>query len=433
MSVHATRQDLTLHQAAELRTLVRLAAQDNPFWAARLREFALICALPDLADSELLAKFPQGVGFVTKAELAADQAAHPPFGTNLTYPVERYTRFNQTSGTSGAPLRWLDTSDSWSWMVGNWKQVFIHSGVVPGDRVMFAFSFGPFLGFWTAFQAAEELGCLCLPGGGLSTAGRLRLLLDNQATVLCCTPTYALRLGEAAVEEGIDLNQSRIRAILVAGEPGGAVPAVRDRIEALWPGARVWDHHGMTEVGPVSYECPVQRGVLHILEEAFIPEVVDPSTMQPITPGAEGELILTNLGRTGSPLFRYRTGDLVRPSSRSACACGSAEIALEGGILGRCDDMVVVRGVNLYPSAVEAVIRQHSWIAEYRVRLQTVDAMVEVEVDVEPLPDQINLDQCEQALEQALRAAFSLRIPVRLVDMGALPRFEMKARRWVRE
>ena len=194
----------------------------------------------------------------------------PPFGTNLTYPLTCYTRFHQTSGTTGQPLRWLDTPASWEAMVENWMDVFRAATIGAADRVYFAFSFGPFIGFWMAFESAERLGCLCLPGGGLSSVARIRAILENAATALCCTPTYAIRLGEVAAEEGIDLAESNVRRIIVAGEPGGSIPATRRHIEQLWPGARVFDHHGMTEVGPVTYECPVVPGVLHVIERGHI-------------------------------------------------------------------------------------------------------------------------------------------------------------------
>src|SRR5207249_8793758 len=176
--------------------------------------FARACADRDLSDEALLVEFHALVPFTRKQELGEDQQAHPPYGTNLTYPLERYTRYSETSGTSNVPLRWLDTAESWSWMVDNWVRVLQASGVAPPDRIFFAFSFGPFLGFWTAFEAGTRLGCMCLPGGGISSAARLRTLLDAQATVLCCTPTYAVRLGEVAAEEGIDLSTGRVRAIL---------------------------------------------------------------------------------------------------------------------------------------------------------------------------------------------------------------------------
>src|SRR5437764_3186380 len=186
-----------------------------------------------LRAPETLADFSRDYPFTTKAELAADQIANPPFGTVLLEPIERYTRFHQTSGTTATPIRWLDTPEAWSNIVDCWVEVFTVAGVHAADRVFFAFSFGPFLGFWMAFNAAQRLGCLCISSGGMSSAARLRMLLETQATVLCCTPTYAARLAEAAKEEGIDLGQSRIRRILVAGEAGGSIPSVRAKLEQL--------------------------------------------------------------------------------------------------------------------------------------------------------------------------------------------------------
>ncbi len=350
--------------------------------------------------------------FTTKQELIDDQAAHPLYGTNLTFPLDRYTRFCQTSGTSGHPLRWLDTNESWAWMLGNWDQVYKAADVTSKDHIFFAFSFGPFLGFWTAYEAATRMGALAIPGGGMRTSVRLRTILETRATVLCCTPTYAIRLAEAAVEEQLDLQTSNIRRVIVAGEPGGSIASTRAHIEKLWPGARVIDHHGMTETGPVSYGCPARPGVLHIIESSYIAEVID------------NELILTNLGRIGSPLIRYRTGDLVR-AVRGTCVCGTNDVALEGGILGRTDDMVVVRGVNIYPTAVEEVLRG-AGVTEYRVEVRTERALTELHIHVEAKPDAVG------HLEAALTNAFSLRIPVTSVESGTLPRFEAKAKRWVR-
>jgi phenylacetate-CoA ligase len=420
------RAALEFHQRTALRELTRALLPSNRFYAAKLSAAQLTGEAFSLED--FFARMP----FTAKAELVADQSAHPPYGTNLTFPIERYTRFHQTSGTSGVPLRWLDTPESWAWMSETWAQVFRMAGVSSGDRIFFAFSFGPFLGFWTAFEAGLRLGCLCLPGGGMSSAARLRAILDNAATVLCCTPTYAIRLGEVAEEEGIDLSRSQVRAILLAGEPGGSLPAVRERIQSIWPGARPFDHHGMTEVGPVTFECPMRPGVLHVLENAFIPEVIHPQTGVQVGPGETGELVLTNLGRIGSPLLRYRTGDLVQRAAALPCACGRFDLALEGGILGRTDDMVVVRGVNLYPSALEDVIHRFPMVAEYRAELYTERAMQEIRLQVEPAPECPDPAHLLHELEVALRAAFNLRIPVHLAEPGSLPRFELKARRWIR-
>jgi phenylacetate-CoA ligase len=412
-------------QRVALGALLDALVPNNRFYTRKL-ETARV------GEISSLDQFFAWVPFTTKQELAEDQRACPPYGTNLTYPLEQYTRFNQTSGTTGTPLRWLDTDATWGWMVENWIEVFRASGVRPSDRVFFAFSFGPFLGFWTAFEAGTRLGCLCIPGGGMSSSARLRVMLDNQVTVLCCTPTYALRLAEVAAQEGMDLADGSVQVILTAGEPGACIPATRARLEALWPGARVRDQHGMTEIGPVTFECPALPGVLHVLEAGFIPEVIDPRTEQHVGPGEQGELVLTNLGRSGSPLLRYRTGDLVQRAARTPCACGRYDMALQGGILGRTDDMVIVRSVNLYPAAVEEVMRRFAQVAEYRVEVSSERAMTELQIQLEPAPDCLNPNGLEEAVAAALRAAFNLRIPVSLVPPGSLPRFELKARRWVR-
>jgi phenylacetate-CoA ligase len=402
-------------QLGRLRTLLAALAPGNAFQTPRLRAAGVS------AQVESLEEFSRRCPFTTKAELAVDQGAHPPFGTNLTEPRERYTRFCQTSGTSAAPLAIIDTPESWEWMLGNWSEIYRAAEVRPGDRLFFAFSFGPFLGFWTAFEAATKLGCLCLPGGGLSTPARLRAIVTYGAQVLCCTPTYAIHLGQAAAEAGIDLATSALRKIIVAGEPGGSVPAVRARIAELWPGATVLDHYGLTETGPVAFQRPGEPDLLHVLEESYYAEIVDPETGGAARAGEPGELVLTTLGRTASPLLRYRTGDLVR---RAADVEG---FALRGGVLGRADDMVVVRGVNLFPTAVDAVVRSIPGAGEYRVEVGKSGALTEVRLSLEA-----ETDGPIQALESALTSVFSLRIPVQRAAPGSLPRFEMKARRWVR-
>ncbi len=416
---------LEADQLGRLRKLVaELAA--NRFYAPRLRSAGLLDGPESLAD------FTSRMPLTTKDELVEDQRLHPPYGTNLTFPLERYVRLHQTSGTSGKPLRWLDTEESWSWMLRVWHRVFAEASLTPVDRLFFPFSFGPFLGFWAAFDAATRYGCLAIPGGGMTSKARLEVLLDNAATAVCCTPTYAIRLAEIAAAHGIELEGSSVRVLIVAGEPGGAVSAVRDRISHLWGGAQVIDHHGMTEVGPVSFGNPQRPGILHVLESSYLAEVIDSASGLPVPRGDVGELVLTTLGRHGSPLLRYRTGDLVKVSTRETSELGYAELALEGGILARVDDMVVVRGVNLYPSAVEEVVRTLPEVVEYRVELSTRAAMTEVRIEIETNPDCRQPKTIAMRLEEALRNALQLRIPVVLAGSESLPRFELKAKRWIR-
>jgi len=411
-------------QFEKLRALLSALTPTNAFYADRIRRAGFTLGLSNLED--FFARMP----LTGKSDLAEDQRAHPPYGSNLTYPIERYTRINQTSGTSGTPIYWLDTPESWDWMLDTWTRVYQAAGVTGADRMFFAFSFGMFLGFWTAYESAARLGCLRMPGGGMSSAARLRTILDTGASVLCCTPTYALHLAEVAKEEGIDLRGAKIRRIIVAGEPGGSILRVRARIESSWPGAYVVDHHGSTETGPVSYGCPQRPGVLHVVESAFIPEVIDPQTGLPLPPGSRGELVLTNLGRTGSPLLRYRTGDLVETAA-NPCECGSREMTLLGGILGRTDDMVVVRGVNIYPAAVEEVMRGFHDVAEYRVEMSSDRSLSELQIQIEPTASCGDTSQLAARVQAELHSVFGLRIEVSSVAPGALPRFEMKARRWV--
>jgi len=368
--------------------------------------------------------------FTTRSELEADQVAQPPYGTNLTYPIERYTRYCQTSGTGGAPLRWLDTNESWRWVTNCWGIIFAAAGVHPGDRLIFPFSFGPFLGFWGAFDSSVASGFFSIPAGGMSTLARLMAIIENHVTVIFCTPTYALRMAEVARDEGIDIANSSVRAIIVAGEPGGSIPETRRTIETAW-NARVFDHTGMTEIGPMSFECQEAPGGVHVIESEFIVEVIDPKTGRAVPDGEPGELIVTNLGRRGSPLIRYRTNDQVR-LVRGRCPCGRCFARLEGGILGRVDEMFIVRGNNVFPTAVEAVLRRFAEIAEFRLHVLENGALTQVRLEIEPVPNVDDLPALCQRVAHTLQAALSFRAEVLAVPSGSLPRFEMKARRFIR-
>ena len=368
----------------------------------------------------------------TKAELVADQDAHPPWGSVTSEPIGRYTHYNHTSGTTGRPLRWVDTSESWQWAVDCWKAVYRAARVDPADRVFFAFSFGPFFGFWTAYDAAAQIGAHCVPAGGMSSHQRLALIEAVRPTVICCTPTYALRLAEVAQEErtrGVPLASNGVRLLIVAGEPGGSIPATRRRIEQAW-GARVIDHHGLTEVGPLSFECWEGPGFLHLNEAEYICEVLDPLTQEPVPDGEPGELVVTNLGRAANPAIRYRSGDIVvRRSER--CVCGRTFARLDGGIRARVDDMVTIRGVNVYPTAIEAVVRRFDDVVEFRSTVSETGALRSLSVEIEVARGAGNAQATVSRLADELREAIGLAVTVTMAEPGALPRFEMKSRRFV--
>jgi phenylacetate-CoA ligase len=279
------------------------------------------------------------------------------------------------------------------------------------------------VGFWAAFEGARSLGALTIPGGGMDTLRRLEMIREQRATVLLCTPSYALRMLEQARELGLDLRDTNVRATIHAGEPGASIASVRAQIEAGW-GARCYDHAGATEIGAFGYPCEMQTG-LHINEAEFIAEIFDPASGRPVGEGQEGELVLTNLGRAGWPAIRYRTGDRVRLGGYG-CACGRTTLLLPGGILGRADDMLIVRGVNVYPSALEAIVREFPEVAEFRITVTRAGALDELALEVETVAD-----GCAARVAQALHARLNLRVVVQAVSPGALPRWELKARRVV--
>lgn len=410
----AARDTIARHQQDRLRNGLRRVLDSNALYRRKLAGLHPR-DLPRVDGQTMLP-------FTTKQEFVDDQLANPLYGGNLTYPLRDYVRLHQTSGTTGHPLTVLDTAESWDWWADCWATVYHAAGVSSDDVIFLAFSFGPFIGFWSAYEGAKRIGALVVPGGGQTSAQRLRAMLATQATVLVCTPTYALHLAEVAQAEGIDLASSAIRLTIHAGEPGASIPSTRQRIEEAW-GACAYDHIGMTEMGAYAFTCLHQHNV-HVNEAEFIAEVLDPVTDKPVPEGATGELILTNLGRWGWPALRYRTRDLVvRGPTR--CPCGRTLLTLPGGVLGRVDDMLVVRGVNIYPSSIEATLRRFPELDEFRIIVRRAGVMDEIEVEAE----------CPEALapevEAALRQSLNLRVPVRVAEHGTLPRFELKARRIV--
>lgn len=406
--------NLAEHQLLGLNALAAAILPGNRFYARKLEGVTT----PFVSLEDYVGRVP----LTSKEELAADHEEHPPYGTTHTHPLGLYPRFHQTSGTRGKPLIWMDDPEGWEWILENWKAVWRGAGAEAGDCAFFPFSFGPFLGFWAGFEAAARMGMRAVPGGGMSSEDRLELLARSEANFLCCTPTYALRLAEVGVATGVPVAGLGVKTLVVCGEPGGSIPAVRARIESAWQ-AKVVDHHGMTEIGPVTVSHEDHPACLRILHCSYFAEVIDPETLGPVELGEVGELVLTTLGRYGSPLLRYRTGDLVRPVEVAGEDPGA--FVLDGGIIGRADDMVVVRGVNIYPSAVESVVRSCEGIGEYRVEVDERLALPELRIVVE------GGEVAGKQLERGLRQAFSMRIPVQTVAVGTLPVFEVKAKRWV--
>jgi phenylacetate-CoA ligase len=416
-------------EARQLELLQNLLVEidgNNSFWTRKYADAGV-----DLKSVRSLDDFRQ-LPFSNKQELVDDQLSHPPYGTNLTYARSEYCRLHQTSGTTGRPMRWLDTVASWDWFMRCWNQIYRLAGVTPEDVMAFPFSFGPFIGFWAAFDGSHRQGNLSIPMGGMSTEQRLAVIADLGANVVCCTPTYALRMAEVAEAEGINLADNVVRLLIVAGEPGGCIPATRTKIEAGW-GARVIDHWGMTDVGALGVEPYDAPGGMLILETECIAEIVN-ADGRPVDPGQEGELIITNLGRVGQPVIRFRTGDRVCAATEP-CPSGCELLRLEGGIIGRVDDMVTIRGNNVFPSSIEAILREFDGVAEFRINVETKRSMPHLRIEIEPTPDVAAADVTLGLIDQVtttLRKRLNFQAEVVPVGLDELPRFEMKGRRFVR-
>lgn len=398
----------------ELRHLIQTVAAGNPFYAKKWNTQAPV--LNSLDDFTALP-------LCTKHDFTTDQDANPPYGTNFTGDPRSAIRLHQSSGTtSGRPLRWRDSHDSWQALLECWKAGFSAIGLLPDDVLFFPFSFGPFLGFWTAFEAAGQSGFFALSGGGMNTATRLQFLHDHRATVLFTTPTYALHLLESARATGLDLVKSAVRLLVLAGEPGASVPAMRQTLGDGW-GATVLDHYGLTEVGPVAFESVHAPGSMSCLASHYFVEVLNPENQLSVPDGECGELVITTLKRIASPVIRYRTGDLVKVRRETATTI------LEGGITGRIDDMIHVRGNNVYPSAIEAILRSFPSIAEYRIVYDRSAPLSDLLIEIEPHAASTKLSPEE--IRETIAKQLLFRASVKLVPPGTLPRFEFKARRFI--
>ena len=408
-------------QLHRFREMLAPVLETNVFYQRKLTEAGI--TRPN--DIQTLADYRQ-LPFTTKEELSADQVSHPPYGTNLTFPLERYTCLHRTSGTTGSPLRWLDTAESWDWWGRCWGEIYRGAGVTSADRLMIAFSFGPFIGFWSAYHGAQMLGALTIPNGGMTSEQRIRAILSNDVTVLIATPTYALRLAEVAEQDGINLSEeSSVRVSIHAGEPGASVPATKERIETRW-GARAYDHAGATEVGAWGFMCEPQAGI-HLNEDEFICEVLDPETD---APADEGELVITNLGRVGMPVIHYRTGDYVKLKS-GRYEGGRESRVLEGGVIGRLDDALIIRGLNVYPATLENIIFKFPEVQEFAGRVYGTGTLDELEIQIESTNR--NPADTATAVAAAIQDDLGLRAIVKTVPLGTLPRYELKSKRFTDE
>jgi phenylacetate-CoA ligase len=424
------REELRTLQLHKLRYLCDWALARSPFYR---RSFAAAGFHPDqLRGWDDLRRIP----LLTRADWMASQAAAPPFGELPAVGPGQAIRVHTTSGTSGShPLRALDTRKDWAWAAEMWSYAIWGCGIRPADTGYLAFGYGSFIGFWGLHYGLEKVGVLTVPGGAQQTESRARQIVDFGATAVASTPTYAIRLAQEAQRVGLDLPRSPVARVILSGEP--CPHQTKALIEGLW-GAKAYDTAGMTEISTIfMFECAHQPGGAHLIEDHLIEEVLDPASGEPVGYGSDGERVVTSFGRSAVPLIRYRSSDLVRKVPSGACTCGRTTDLYDGGVLGRVDDMKLVRGTNVYPRAIEGIVRGYREIVEFQLYLYTSEMLrdeIMLRVELPPEYDRAHWPGLHAALHRELADAHEgLNFLIEHAPCGALPRFELKARRTVDE
>ncbi|QRP43138.1 phenylacetate--CoA ligase family protein [Amycolatopsis sp. FDAARGOS 1241] len=415
-------------QLAALRKQLEYVGAHSDFYRARWRELGFEPG--DVRTLEDLRRLP----VVTKADYVADLDAAAPWGTNVTADPRDVRRVHFSSGTTGrpAPVLWSAAD------LARWADLYARTGYAQGvrdtDVYQCLFGYAWFVGGLGATLGYERLGATVLPGGSSETERQIETMFRYGTTAISGTPSFILHLAEAAEAKGTPLTGSAVRRIQVGGEPGAGVPATRAHIERRW-GAKCFDGYGSLEFQPIAWECEEQAGG-HLVEDFAFAEIVDPQTHEPVPDGTPGALVLTHLDKQATPLVRWWTGDIVvRDSER--CGCGRTHSRLAGGVVGRADDMLVVRGVNLFPSAVEQVVRRTAGTTgEYLIVLDE-DVTDPATGYLTGIKLRVEVEQGVAAdfgprLAAAVRAELTVRCVAEPVPEGSLPRSTHKTKRVVR-
>jgi phenylacetate-CoA ligase len=421
-------EDLQKLQLKKFQRIFNYAYEKSQFYRRKFDKAGIKPA--DIKTLDDIRKVP----FTTKEELrGAQENKEPfPFGELLTVPIEDVTEYHQTSGTTGIPVRYADTWEDWEWFAENWAYLLYSRGVRETDRVYIPFPYHLFIAYWGAHYGCEKIGATVVPGGSASTEERVREIADLKCTTTMGTPTYILRLAEAARKLGYDPAKLAINKIFCNAEPGASIPATKKLMEDTW-GAKVYDHFGATEVPVWAFECKEQRG-LHINEAMDYVEILNPETFQPVGPGEIGTAVVTTFDRLAMPSIRYDLKDLIRRSPNlEPCPCGRTWRMLVGGILGRSDDISKVRGVLFAPGSVEEAVRRIPELSEeFELVVYYDDKHYEqILVKVEALPQyQENTATLRDKVERELRNLTQLRCDVEFHPYNSLTRYQDRSKRF---
>jgi phenylacetate-CoA ligase len=422
----AAREEVVL---AKLTAQVQWAWERSPFYRRRWQEAGVSPAT--LKRLEDLRRFP----VVQKADLRAAQAAAPPYGDYLCIAPEAVARIHGTSGTTGRPTVFGIGADDWERIGEAHARILWAAGIRPHDVVLIASFFSLYLGSWGALKGCERLGATAFPfGAGVpgQTLMAVQWARDLRPSAFYGTPSYALHFAETARREGVDPRDLGFRTLFFSGEPGAGIPATKRRIEETFGGICV-DMGSMAEMTPwmTNAECRFRTG-MHLWQDIVYTEVCDPATWQPVAYGAEGTPVYTHLERTSQPMIRLVSGDRTRWVD-DPCPCGRSYPRLPNGLYGRLDDMIIVRGENIYPSAIEDTLRAiEGFGGEFRVIVSRRETMDELLVRAEYAaayatpPAQERLGR---TMRERLRARLGVTPVLELVAEGTLPRSEFKARR----
>jgi phenylacetate-CoA ligase len=411
---------------AKLQQQVRYAWEKAPFYRRKWQEAGVS---PDtLRSLDDLAKFP----VVQKADLRAAQAQHPPFGDYLCIEPSQVARIHGTSGTTGRPTVFGVGADDWERIGEAHARILWGAGIRPGDRVMICSFFSLYLGSWGALKGVERLGATAFPfGAGVpgQTLMGVQWARDLKPTAFYSTPSYALHFADIALKEGIDPRSFGIRILFFSGEPGAGIPSTRKQIEDAYGGICV-DMGSMAEVTPwmTDGECSRRTG-MHLWQDIVYTQVCDPKTYRPVPYGQEGTPVYTHLERTSQPMIRLVSGDLALWTDEP-CPCGRTYPRLPRGIYGRIDDMFIVRGENIYPSAIEEALRAvPGFGGEFRIIVSRKERMDELLVQVEYAAEVKDVRALENHFRERMQAKCGVRPRLELLPQGTLPRTEFKARR----
>jgi phenylacetate-CoA ligase len=423
-----SREELEKKQLKYFKKQMKYVIDKSPFYKKKFKDAGV--TPEDIKTMEDVRRVP----FTTKQELLKSQEEHPIYGDFPCIRPEQATRVFQTSGTTGKPLKVPLSKKDWFETYYRQFSYFLSGyGVTSKDVAFFPFTYGTFIAWWGIQAAMEQHGVTIVPGGGQTSDARVKSILEWGATVVCGTPTYVIYLGELAKKLGLDFPNSKVRIVITAGEPGAQVAATKQLVESLY-GAKNYDDIGSTEISNFGFECLAQRGT-HLIESMFLAESLDTETGKPAADNEVGELVLSNLFCESAPLLRYMTKDLVR-FNYEKCDCGRTFLRMDGGVLGRADDMFTFGGVNIFPSAIENFIRGiPTFSNEYQLIIPKQGSGKRLAIRVEPASEDISDEQAKGAVKQLLDGiGYNIKITadIELVTPGTLPRFEGKAKRVIR-